>query len=1230
MAGFVGAQQRSGETGSDAARRQNREANEQNQREINRAGDAYAPNGSSSDALLRQYQNQWRQQAEQEKANREAAAQAAQAARARAESLKAEQQRAANVRSDRIQYRIEHAMTMAMVNLNYPHPAGSDLTRLTFFSFWFSQNSGRIQSWKFLGQYGPGDRLEVAMAALERAYALGDRSAPWLAVALEGDMAWGGPPGLSWWLLLKANERAYDGSNDGVTDSDWALRGTIDWQDAQMSFIPSGILRAINPREPNCNYASAAAVEKLGREGYLAHLALAAAGHGGYLPLLEKNGWQKSSRVLPLLERMCEVNPGYGHLLTGLWLQDLRGAHNATAVTHLRQAEAAGGRAANFAKIALWSLENYPEEVKDIARLAANWEKNPQYFKRTPADLQRIAAYYVSGDPLDVVNPKLAALPPAERDQAAWQLALAALRAAVETDDYDSRNPDRLVAYATLRFLQHVAPGRPDLWPARLAHKYPVEVPSAVIQEALPGDAGKVYELLLKHPQGGAYATLRPGWNHFGPESADWTYKDYWSQFPELKIMAVANSPAQAKQSPGMLATNILQLQALDLPIPTEWYLAVDIKPYDVLTLYGSKRLLTLPVQRIIQGDPELEVQGIVTNWLAKLRTYDDSARQELRRAFEQKYLRLDTSDPTNQFSRALQFGADYLAAANGTPVSATDAWPVDSITPAGLARAAHLINASLGLHGAKYIALPTTHPSVVWVQQAANTNDPVAAWVWANRLQSQNSAPAGDYLIRAAQAGHQTAFARVYSETNLLANPALQLGLWDMLRAGHTNVAPQLVKLTVATCEQELPEGYDPATDKPRPQGDVLKVLSQLDRLTAVKAACPVVARRLLASVPTYHISTDLDTYLATSELAWIKDPKLRAQAFAAATTHIQQTMFYPGIANMQLVRAAIECLPQIALVRGGDTTYAEAETTLAAIITQWPGERNAFWNEQACNYWHVLAVQNRDRQALAASLRCYQRAVALTADDTVWEGYFEVAMANRSAADIKISAPRQLARKNEELLAASTSLFTSVAEALAGPYGLPADEARLKEMSRLLVYTTGGVPEALTQYAPAIKIPPVGSPEWQQAILTQLRRFSAEQQPEHAVKFCWELAHNALDLPSAQSADALIAPYQMLHRLAEDYGHAEAKAILAQLEKTGTNEQRARNACGDWWAVEPFNGADQFVSKAKAGEAWALRSLELWILWDKLPKYAVEENYLKEFPSLKTAALEKWLREH
>lgn len=1216
------------ETDASYQRRQVNEANQQNQRDLNQSsGSLNTPN---SDALLRQYQNQWRNQVEQEKASREAAAQAAQAARERAEFLKAEQLRIANIRSDRIAYRIENAMTLAMIDLTYPDPAGGDLTHLTFFSLWFSQEGDHPQTWKFLRQYGPGNRFEVAMAALERAYALGDHTAPWLAAVLEGEQAWGGPPGVTWWLLLKANERQADLSADDILHRGWNLRRTIDWRDAQLHNFPGNLFRIKNPKEPDCDYRSAAAVENLGRQGYLAHLALAAAGQGGYLPLLERQGWQKAERVMPLLERMSELNPGYGHLLIGLWLQDLRGPRNPIAVTHLRQAEAAGGRAAQFARIALWSVENYPAEVKDIAHIAADWEKNPQYFKRNPADLRRLAAFYVSGESLDLVNPKLAALPPSERDRAAWQLALSALRAAVETEDLDSKNPERLVDYVTLRFLQRVAPTRTDLWPTRLANKYPLEIPSALIQEALPGKAGKVYELLLKHPQGGAYETLRPGWNHFAHETADWSYKDYWGQFPELKIMAVANLPANAKQQPGMVATNILQLQDLDLPIPTEWYLGVATKPYDVLTLYGTMRRLTMPNIRIVQGDPELQIQAVVTNWLAQLRTDDPSAPRELRRAFEAKYVVLDTYEATSRFSRALQFGEDYIAAANGTPVSATNAWPVDAITPFALARAAHLINASLGLPGAKSIALPETHPSVVWVQQAANANDPVAAWVWARRLQSQNSAAAMDYQIRAAQAGHEPAFVRVYSETNLLAQPALQSGLWDLLQAGRTNFAPLLVKLAVATCGKELPEGYDPETDKPRPQGDVTKVIRQLDRLTVAKAACPVVARRLLASVPTYHVSTDLDTYLATSELAWIKDRKLRAQAFAAAAKHIQQTMFYPGIANLELVRAAIESLPQIALVRGGDTTYAEAETTLAEIITQWPGDRNAFWNEQVCNFWHVLAVQNRDRKAMAASLRCYQRAVALTADDTVWEGYFEAAMANRSAADIKVSAPRQLARSNEQLLAASTSLFTSVAEALAGPYGLPADEARLKEMSQLLVYTTGGVPAALTKYAPAVKLPPAGSPEWQKAILTQLRRFSAEQQPEHAVKFCWELAHNALDLPSEQSADALIAPYRMLHRLAEDYGHAEAKAILAQLEKTGTKEQRARNACADWWAVEPFNGADQFVLKAKAGEASALRSLELWILWDKLPKYAVEANYLKEFPSLKTAALEKWLREN
>ena len=262
----AGAQSRPGETGSDAARRQNREANEQNQREINRAGDAYAPNGSSSDALLRQYQNQWRQQAEQEKANREAAAQAAQAARERAEFLKAEQQRIANVRADRIAYRIENAMTLAMIDLTYPNPDGGDLTHLTFFSLWFSQEGSRPQTWKFLGQYGPGNRFEVAMAALERAYALGDRTAPWLAAVLEGEMAWGGPPGVTWWLLLKANERQADLSADDILHRDWNLRRTIDWRDAQLQNFPGNLLRIKNPKEPDCDFRSAAAVENLGGE----------------------------------------------------------------------------------------------------------------------------------------------------------------------------------------------------------------------------------------------------------------------------------------------------------------------------------------------------------------------------------------------------------------------------------------------------------------------------------------------------------------------------------------------------------------------------------------------------------------------------------------------------------------------------------------------------------------------------------------------------------------------------------------------------------------------------------------------------------------------------------------------------------------------------------------------------------------------------------------------------
>ena len=147
---------------------------------------------------------------------------------------------------------------------------------------------------------------------------------------------------------------------------------------------------------------------------------------------------------------------------------------------------------------------------------------------------------------------------------------------------------------------------------------------------------------------------------------------------------------------------------------------------------------------------------------------------------------------------------------------------------------------------------------------------------------------------------------------------------------------------------------------------------------------------------------------------------------------------------------------------------------------------------------------------------------------------------------------------------------------------------------------------------------------------IRTQIRRFNGQQQPPHSAKFGWELARHALDLPATNSTDALLLPYQMLFRLAEDYHHADATAVLDRVEKSGSPEQRARRACGNYWAVEPFNGADLFVAKAKAGEVWAIRALELWILWDKLPKDAIEANYLKEFPSVKTVAVEQWLREN
>lgn len=147
----------------------------------------------------------------------------------------------------------------------------------------------------------------------------------------------------------------------------------------------------------------------------------------------------------------------------------------------------------------------------------------------------------------------------------------------------------------------------------------------------------------------------------------------------------------------------------------------------------GPMRRLTMPNIRIVQGDPELRFQRFSpTGWRNSATTTLPPRGNCGARLKKDMWSWTPTNRP--RFSRALQFGEDYLAAANGTPVRATNAWPVDAITPVTLARAAHLINASLGLHGAKIDRFAGDTSGVVWVQQAANTNDPVAGWVWANR----------------------------------------------------------------------------------------------------------------------------------------------------------------------------------------------------------------------------------------------------------------------------------------------------------------------------------------------------------------------------------------------------------------------------------------------------------------------------------------------------------------
>ncbi|MGC3961381.1 MAG: hypothetical protein QM813_26675 [Verrucomicrobiota bacterium] len=1223
----VSAQRYRDETDASYQRRQVDEANRANQRDLNNAGGA-SLNSSGSDALLRQYQNQWQNQLEREKAQRESAAQAIEASRLRVKEMELERAGLAIARRARIEYRIKEAMNSAMYHADDTDEGGQNITRLTFFSLWFPQQAKQLDAWKFLGQYGPGNQYEVAQAALERAFAQGDQSAAWLAASLDGDMAWGGPPGLTWWLLYKANEHAPISKDpmEGTRDGDWMWRGTISWVDAQLAEQPGGLVRNLNFQAPDCNYASVAAVEKIGSDGPLAHLALAAAAHGGYLPLWDYDGWRRTARVPGLLEQLRASHPGWGHLLTGLWYQDLRGPLNPAAIAELRQAEAAGGRPAHFARIALAPLATFEAKIPDITTDLQRWQRDSRHMRDNyPANLQRLAAYLISGASLEGVAPAIAKLPTAEREQAAWDLALRALSDAIESGYYVYRDQARYTEFATLYFLHRVATNRTDLWPNRLVERYPEAVPSEVIEQALPAEAAKIYELLLRHPYGGPYAQVSPSANHFTVVAIATALQPYREKYPELKIVTPGELLPKADTDKAKLVSEILQLQSLGLPVPGPWYQSRPDQLFDTLTLYRTKRMLTEPTYHSIRGDPEVNILTTVSHWLATLNTFNDEDLSRLETALRDTPVVFAENDYMR--TNGMFFGKDLLALANGKPVQAVIPWPVDQFTPAVVARAAHLINASLGQFNAKSAALPESHPSIAWVRAAGATNDPLALWVMGNRLASQQATEASDYLRRAAFAGHALAFEQVYAKENLLAHPALQQELVTLFKAGRTNLAPLLISLAEVVCEKELPSGYDPDTDKPLPQGDVLKVIAALDRLTAAKLSCPVVVERLLQPLPTSRTSDNLEKLLNESDVVWIKDRKLRAQAFAAAAKHVQQTMFYPGIANVDLVRRALDFFPQMQLARGGDTLYPEAEVTLTEIVSRWPVVRTMGWSNQISSCWHVLAVQNRERKALAASLRCYQRAVTLTDDITVWQGYFEIAMANRSVADIKTSAPRQLARSNAELLDASITLFTDLAEALAGPYGLPADEARLKEMSTILVETTGGVPDVLAKYAPPVKIPATGSPEWEKAILSQVSRFSLGLQPEHAVKFSWELTRTALELPSDRKAEVLMAPYQMLHRLAENYDHVEAKAALARLEKAGTTEQRARNTCADWWAVEPFTAADQLVEKLKAGEKWATRALELWICWGKLPKNAVAENYLKELPQLRTTAVTQWL---
>lgn len=1239
------AQRRPDETNADYQRRTNEEARRSAERAAEMQRDANRPNERSSsgaDAGVRSYIENLRNQAEQEKARKagQDAAAARQLAEERTRAAQAAAERTARTTlvAERNRERLLQGFATSSRSMHVASDNGKAITALVYFCYWFPELAEKAQAWMPIDALNPGNRTEAALSALEKAFANGDMSAPWHAAMLEGERAWSddGRLGLAWWSIVstafeteeapdtwameqkRARNQPFDLVDVALSGErarwDARLKDPLAWQDLGRSRADSGFVRPASPRAPKVDFTKFAEIEKAALQGDVTLLALAAGLSGGFMEV----GAGTPDRTAPLLARLREVHPGYGYLLTALWHRARLGYYSpATLEASLRAAAAAGGRPARLAAPLLQEIEKSEQE---LAASVALWTGNPNAFRQRRDAAGRLAWRYLSGERLERIDPALAKLRGDDLARAALGKAAALERVAVEQIEYES-SFYQAHDFICLDMLERHAPTRLDLAPAALLSRADGRLPADEIRSALPPGVAQLYiDLMLFPGLGLSPVRMRDKGYAEAVRVAREKLAPHVAQHPALLLLAPGLAGSGAANDDERMRRGALTLAQAGLPVPRVWAEKVEVTRITDVTLFEA-------FGRLRPGAVHETIAGLLRDWLA--RHSDDTAapnlqplRQSLSRASVAGVIEREVTD----------FASSYAALFGGTAGAAPRERPVGRGASTEITRAAHLINATVGILNPAGKPLPDDHPSVAWVRAAAERGDRAAVLALGRRIQKIDPPRAWMYWFEAAKRGHDPAAREFLSDRNpLLAGPKGQAMLWELHAAGVATARGALIKAALELADQQLPKAWEagePGEPRPpEPPGNAALVLDAVEKLTAAGIASPAVLEKILG--PMTWITPRHLGGLDRSNYRWIADRATRARVLRVAREHLRQAVLRPGHSDFAALGNFADAVRVVVVAEGPAPVLDDIEAALERTQKGMTPAQDATWKEGAARQWFNLGRALYQSGHPARALGCYRRCFALEPGTlALYAAWLEAAFAAQAKTEIAEVAGLVLGFKDEEIKGESLGLLTRVALGMAGPYGVPRNEARLRGVAALLEREIGFLPEALAPFAPPSTPPGVGAPEWVRR-LNLLHRFLSDTDcPPEVVAQAWTLANAGLNQPVTSPVRSLLLPYEVIARLDAHHHHAAAKALVERINLSGTPEQRARQICGDWYAVEPSEAADRFVTRHKAGEPWALRALELWILDGKLSAQEVNASYLKLVPALRTPAVEGWLK--